>query len=88
MDLKQATHMILTESAAHPDLLRMARSAYDDLAVGREVHYTTLSALLYESSGKALFDPIRQKYGERAFNDMVLVLGREIDRQAPVVRRS
>jgi hypothetical protein len=88
MDLMQATRMILTESAPHPDLLRMARSAYDELAAGREVHHTVLSALLWEASGKAVFRLIRRKYGESAFNDMVVVLGREIDRQAPVVRRS
>jgi hypothetical protein len=87
MDLKQATHMILTESAAHPDLLRLARTAYDELSADRMVHHTTLTALLYEASGKALFGPIKQKYGESAFNDMVVVMGREIDRQAPVVRR-
>jgi hypothetical protein len=88
MDLTQATHMVLTESAAHPDLLRLARSAYDDLSLGRPVHYTVLTDLLYEASGKAVFDEIKRTYGERAFDDMVLVLGREIDRQAPVVRRS
>jgi hypothetical protein len=87
MDLKHATRMILTESAAHPDLLRMARSAYDDFTAGRQVHYIVLRDMLYEASGKAVFGPIKQRYGDDAFNDMVLVLGREIDRQAPVVRR-
>jgi hypothetical protein len=79
--------MILTESAAHPGLLRLARSAYDDLSAGRAVDHTVLSELLYESSGKAVFGPIKRHYGEDAFNDMVVVIGREIDRQAPVVRR-
>jgi hypothetical protein len=87
MDLPQATYLILTESAAHPDLLRLARSAYDDLSLGRPVHHTVLTELLNEASGKAVFGAIKRTYGERAFDDMVLVLGREIDRQAPVVRR-
>ncbi|HEX6471100.1 MAG TPA: hypothetical protein VF069_18520 [Streptosporangiaceae bacterium] len=88
MDLKQATGMILTESAAHPDLLRVARSAYDDYAAGRTVHYTVLREMLYEASGKAVFGPIKRTYGEAAFEQMVLVLGREIDRQAPVPPRA
>jgi hypothetical protein len=87
MELKHAVRMILTESASHPGLLRMARSASDDYAAGREVHYTVLREMLYEASGKAVFGPIKRTYGERAFDEMVLVLGREIDRQAPVPAR-
>ena len=36
MDLQDATLMILTESAAHPEVARLARFAYDTLAAGGE----------------------------------------------------
>jgi hypothetical protein len=87
MDLKNATRMILAESAAHPDLLRLAQSAHDEFYAGRTVSYTVLRELLYEASGKAVLPVLKQKYGDSAFNDMVIVLGREIDRQAPVPPR-
>jgi hypothetical protein len=43
--------------------------------------------MLGRASERDLFRPIRQKYGDDTFNDMILVIGREIDRQAPVPDR-
>ncbi|MGI8330152.1 hypothetical protein ACRYCC_09300 [Actinomadura scrupuli] len=88
MDLKDATRMILTESAAHPDLLRVASSTYDELSTGRQASHTDLTWMLREAGRKGLFPTLTQKHGTDGFNDMVMVLGREIDRQAPVHHRS
>ena len=87
MDLKDATLMILNESAAHPGVARMARSAYDQLANGGEVNYRVLSDLIGEVSGKGVLRAIRQKYSPVAFEAMLVPVLREIDRQKPVPPR-
>jgi hypothetical protein len=43
MDLEDATLIILSESAAHPDLAKLAQSAYDQLARDGQVDYRILS---------------------------------------------
>ncbi|MFF5260257.1 hypothetical protein ACFY4C_15015 [Actinomadura viridis] len=87
MDLKDATRMILVESAAHPELLRVSRQSHEELASGGMVEHTTLSWMLREAARKGVFPALKGKHGDRAFDDLVTVLCREIDRQAPVVRR-
>ncbi|GAA2610194.1 hypothetical protein SMC26_44515 [Actinomadura fulvescens] len=84
MDLKAATRMILSESADHPDLMRLSRHAYDELSSGRPVPYATLSEMLRMAARKNLFPSLKGRHGAQAFDDMVVVLGREIDRQAPI----
>ncbi|MFG2007056.1 hypothetical protein ACGFNU_48705 [Spirillospora sp. NPDC048911] len=84
MDLKDAARMILGESADHPDLMRLSRHNYDELSAGRSVPYTALSTMLRMAARKNLFPALRGRHGIHAFNDMVIVLGREIDRQAPI----
>ncbi|HEU5029393.1 MAG TPA: hypothetical protein VFV01_31095 [Spirillospora sp.] len=86
MDLRDATRMILSESAAHPELLRVSRQAHDELAAGRPVPYAELSWMLREAARKNVYPAVHARYGADAFDAMVLVIGREIDRQAPVVR--
>ncbi|MQA84047.1 MAG: hypothetical protein GEV03_05290 [Streptosporangiales bacterium] len=83
MELKEAVRMILLESAAHPKLLKVARPVYDDLEAGRQVPYQALSAVLEEASGAGVIATLK-KQNPNTFEDMVLTLGREIDRQAPV----
>lgn len=79
--------MILSESADHPELMRLSRHAHDELSVGRPVPHTALSEMLRMAARKNLFPALKGKHGTAAFEDMVMTLGREIDRQAPVVRR-
>jgi hypothetical protein len=79
--------MIMAESAAFPELMRVARDAHDALAAGRQVHHTALSWMLREASRKGLYEVLVRKYGTGAFEDMVVVLCREIDRQAPILSR-
>ncbi|MEV0659876.1 hypothetical protein ACIBI3_03660 [Actinomadura luteofluorescens] len=87
MNLPDATRMILAESAAFPELLRVTRDAYDDLVAGRPVHHATLSWMVREASRKGLYGVLIQKHGAAVFDDMITVLCREIDRQAPVPSR-
>ncbi|RAY14625.1 hypothetical protein DPM19_12745 [Actinomadura craniellae] len=79
--------MILAESAAFPELMRAARDAYDKLAAGRRVHHADLSWILREACRKDLYGVLIRKHGTGAFEDMVVVLSREIDRQVPVLSR-
>ncbi|XVQ11817.1 hypothetical protein ACQP1W_04295 [Spirillospora sp. CA-255316] len=85
MDLRDAAGMFLAESAPHPELLRLSRHAYDEFAAGRAVDHTVLSEILREGARKDLYGVLKHKYGEQAFEDMIMTLGREIDRLAPVV---
>ncbi|MFC4909211.1 hypothetical protein [Actinomadura gamaensis] len=86
MLLKDATRMILSESADHPELMRLSRRVHDELESGRPVPYPALSEMLRLAARKNLFPALKGKHGAVAFDDMVMTLGREIDRQAPIVR--
>lgn len=88
MDLSDATRMILSESAAHPELLRVTREAHDRLARGVGVPHTDLSWMLREAARKNVYPALRTRYGVAAFDEMVVVLCREIDNQAPVPARA
>jgi hypothetical protein len=87
MELRDAARMILSESAGHPDLLRVTRDAHDRLARGERVAHTDLSWMLREAARKNVYPALHARYGASAFNEMVVVLGREIDHQAPVLTR-
>jgi hypothetical protein len=87
MDLMDATRIFLVESAAQPEVMRIAQSIHDQLQFGQQVSHTQLSDMLGKASEKGLFAPIVQKYGEATWNDMIMVIGREIDWQRPVPAR-
>ncbi|MFI0356548.1 hypothetical protein [Actinomadura sp. 9N407] len=87
MNLTHAARMILAESAAFPELMRVSREAHDALAAGRQVSHTTLSWMVREASRKDLYGVLIGKHGNEAFEEMITVLCREIDRQAPVPSR-
>ncbi|MBE1532409.1 hypothetical protein [Actinomadura algeriensis] len=88
MELADATRMILSESAAHPELLRLARHSHEELSHRRPVPHETLSAMLREAARKNVYPALCARYGRPAFDDMVMSLGREIDRLAPVPVRT
>ena len=71
MDLKDATLMFLTESAAYPAVAELARSAYDRLAEEGDIDYRVLDELVGEASGKGVLRAMRQKYGPVAFESIV-----------------
>jgi hypothetical protein len=94
MDLKDAAHMVLMESAPHVDLRMVAQAVYEDFAAGQEVPYVALIGMINEASRKGVLRTLKQRHSDDAFNDMVVVLLREADRQRtisgdlPVRRRS
>ena len=87
MELKDATLMIVSESAAHPGLAKLAQSAYDRLTRDGQVDYRVLSDLIAEASGKGVLRAIHQKYGPAAGDAIFGPILREIDRQKPVPPR-
>ena len=79
--------MILSESAAHPAVVEVAQSAYDQLIVEGEVDYRVLSDLIGEASGKGVLRAIHRTYSATAYEAMIMPILREIDRQKPVPPR-
>jgi hypothetical protein len=84
MDLKEASYMVLSESAPYAELRSVAQAAYDDFSAGREVPYVALKGILTEASRKGVLGKLKQRYGYDTFCDMVIVLGRETDRQRTI----
>jgi hypothetical protein len=87
MDLKDATLMLLAESAGYPVVASIAQVAYEQLAFDGGVDYRVLNDLIGEASGKGVLRVIRQKYSQVAFDAMIMPICREIGRQAPVRSR-
>ncbi len=84
MDLKDATLMILSESAGHPSVAKIAQAAYDQLAGGQEVDYRVLDELVAEASAKGVLRAVRQKYGATTHEAIFGPILREIAREKPV----
>jgi hypothetical protein len=84
MDLRDATLMFLTESAAYPAVAEIAQSAYDRLAEGEDIDYRVLDELVGEASGKGVLRAMRQKYGPVAFESVVGPVLQEIGRRKPI----
>jgi hypothetical protein len=86
MDLKDATLMILAESAGYPEVARLAQCAYDALADGDQVPHWILSDMIGEASGKVL-RVLHRKYSATAYDALLMPICREIDRQRPIPPR-
>ena len=84
MDLKDATLMFLSESAAHPAVASIARSVYDRLVEGEEIEYRVLSDLIEEASGKGVLRELNRKYSPEAYEAMIGPILREIGRNKPI----
>ncbi|HEX5301797.1 MAG TPA: hypothetical protein VFW50_32890 [Streptosporangiaceae bacterium] len=84
MDLKDATLMFLTESAAYPAVAELARSAYDRLVEEGDIDYRVLGELVGEASGKGVLRAMRRKYGPVAFESVVGPVLQEIGRRKPI----
>ncbi|HMD91890.1 MAG TPA: hypothetical protein VKG80_04530 [Trebonia sp.] len=84
MDLKDATLMLLSESAGHPAVAAIAQSAYDRLAADEETDYRVLNDLIGEASGKGVLRALHKKYSPEAYEAIIRPILKEIDRQAPV----
>jgi hypothetical protein len=84
VDLKDATLMIWAESADHPAVAAIARSAYEQLVQGDGVDHRLLDDLIGEASGKGVLRAIGRKYSPAAFESVIMPICREIGRQAPI----
>jgi hypothetical protein len=84
VELKDATLMLLSESDGHPDVASLAKSAYDQLARGEEVHYLLLDELIGEASGKGVLRALHARYSPVAYEAIIMPILAEIGRQKPV----
>jgi hypothetical protein len=84
MDLKDATLVLLSESAEYPAVASIAEAAYDQLFRVGAVDYRLLDELIGQASGKCVLRAIHRKYSPVAYEAVIMPILREIDRQAPV----
>jgi hypothetical protein len=84
MDLKDATLMFLSESAAYPAVASIAQNAYDRLAEGEEIDYRVLDELIGEASGKGVLRELHRTYSPEAFDAMIGPILQEIGRSKPI----
>jgi hypothetical protein len=87
MDLNDAILAILSESAEHPGLARLAQSAHDQLTRDGQVDYRVLSDLVGEASGKGVLRGVTRQHGADGRDAVFGPILREIDRQKPVPPR-
>jgi hypothetical protein len=87
MDLKDATLMFVSESAAYPAVASIAQSAYDRLVAGEDIDYRVLDDLVREASGKGVLRNLRRAYGPVAYEAMIMPILREIGREKPIRSR-
>ena len=84
MDLKDAVLVVLSESADHPAVASIARSAYERLANDEPVDYRLLNDLIGEVSGKGVLRALNAKYSPVAYEAIIMPILTEIGLQAPV----
>ena len=84
MDLKDAVLVVLSESADHPAVASIARSAYERLANDEPVDYRLLNDLIGEVSGKGVLRVLNAKYSPVAYEAIIMPILTEIGLQAPV----
>jgi hypothetical protein len=84
MDLKDATLMMLSESADHPAVASLAQSVYERLANEEPVDYRLLNDLIGEASGKGVLRALHAKYSPVAYEAIITPILTEIGRQAPI----
>jgi len=84
MDIKDATLMMLSESAGHPAVASIAESVYQRLANEDPVDYRLLDDLIGEASGKGVLRALHAKYSPTAYEAIITPILAEIGRQAPV----
>jgi hypothetical protein len=84
MDLKDATLVMLNESAGHPAVASLARSAYERVVNEEPVDYRLLDELIGEASGKGVLRALHAKYGPVAHEAIIGPILTEIGRQKPI----
>jgi hypothetical protein len=84
MDIKDATLVMLSESADHPAVASIARSVYERLVNGDPVDYRLLDNLVGEASGKGVLRALHAKYSPVAYEAIIGPILAEIGRQKPI----
>jgi hypothetical protein len=84
MDLRDATLVMLNESAGHPAVAALAQSAYDHLANGEPVGYQLLDELIGEASGKGVLRELHAKYSPAAYEAIIGPILSELGRAKPI----
>lgn len=84
MDLRDATFMMLHESAGQPAVASLARSVYDRLTNDEPVDYRLLDELIGEASGKGVLRALHAKYSPVAYEAIIGPILTEIGEQKPI----
>lgn len=84
MELRDATLMMLSESAGYPAVASLAQTAYDQITNEDRVDYRLLDDLIGEASGKGVLRALRAKYGPVAYEAIIGPILREIGDLKPI----
>jgi hypothetical protein len=84
MDLRDATLMMLHESADHPAVASLAETVYDRLMNEEPVDYRLLDELVGEASGKGVLRELHAKYSPVAYEAIIGPILTELGRQKPI----
>jgi hypothetical protein len=84
VNLSDATLVFLAESAGHPPVAELARSAHERLVNGEDVSYQVLDDLIGEASGKGVLRAMKKKYSPEAFEAIIGPVLQEIGRRKPI----
>src|SRR6476660_1063124 len=84
MDLRDATLMMLNESAGQPVVASLAKVVYDRLVNEEPVDYRLLDELIGEASGKGVLRALHAKYSTVAYDAIVSPILSELGRQKPI----
>ena len=87
MDLKDATLMMLHESAGYPAVASLAQAVYDRVASSEPVDYRLLDELIGEASGKGVLRALRARHGLVAYEAIIGPILTEIGRTKPIRSR-
>lgn len=84
MDLRDATLMMLNESAGQPVVASLAKVVYDRLMNDEPVDYRLLDELIGEASGKGVLRALHAKYDPVAYEAIIGPILTELGRQKPI----
>jgi hypothetical protein len=84
MDIKDATLVMLSESADHPAVASIAQTVYERLVNQEPVDYRLLDDLVGEASGKGVLRALHAKYSPVAYEAIIGPILAEIGRQKPI----
>jgi hypothetical protein len=87
MDFRDATLVMLSESADYPAVASIAQSVYERLVNEEPVDYRLLDDLVGEASGKGVLRALHAKYSPTAFEAIITPILTELGRQKPIRSR-